>query len=210
MATFTVSQGVELLKSKRFSDFTISCDGHDFAVHKNIIYQKSEFFALCIDSKFKEAKESAINLQEVDPLVVACVVLWIYTGMYNLKIATEVCPTLSKPLDEIKDQDVFENLTLNVLVYELAERLLLPDLQLFISGQLMKHLDDNKLFSPTLMKLPSSSSLLSTPTRLVVMMSYAPQSQHTASTTIVISKIGATPKEWRLLVDTRSMAGRSE
>ena len=146
MATFTVSQGVDLLKSKRFSDFVIRCDGHDFAVHKSIIYQESQYFALCIDSPFKEAKESAINIQEANPLAVACVVLWIYTGASDLKMATEVWPTLSKPLDEIKGKEVFESLTLNVLVYELAQRLLLPDLQVFISEQLIKHLEDMRLF----------------------------------------------------------------
>ena len=94
MASFNTSQGVDLLKSKRFSDFNICCEGYSFAVHKNIIYQKSDFFAACIDGSFQEAKDSTLTIREADAIAVASLVLFIYTGKYEMATTAEVWAAL--------------------------------------------------------------------------------------------------------------------
>ena len=108
MASFNVSQGLDLLVTARYSDFEIRCDNHVFAVHRNILHQKSDFFARSIEGAFREATDSCVTIHEASPVAVACVVLWMYTSKYNLAMVGAVWPNLQNH-DSIKEAS-FESL----------------------------------------------------------------------------------------------------
>ena len=144
MASFNVSQGLDLLVTARYSDFEIGCDNHVFAVHRNILHQKSDFFARSIEGAFREATDSCVTIHEASPVAVACVVLWMYTFQYNLDMVGMVWSDLQGH-DDIKEPG-FEFLTLPVLIYELGERLLLPDLKIHVTEHLVNLFEQDELF----------------------------------------------------------------
>lgn len=53
MAGISHQNGLKLLKSENFSDFTITCPGKVFKVHKAIISAESSYLAVCCGEKFK-------------------------------------------------------------------------------------------------------------------------------------------------------------
>ena len=53
MAGISHQNGLKLLESENFSDFTITCPGKVFQVHKAIISAESSYFAVCCEEKFK-------------------------------------------------------------------------------------------------------------------------------------------------------------
>ena len=53
MAGLSREDGLGLLKSAKFSDYTITCPGKVFKVHKAIISAESQYFDVCCGGDFK-------------------------------------------------------------------------------------------------------------------------------------------------------------
>ena len=140
MASLNVQQGVALLKDKQFSDFTIKCAGHAFSVHNNIIYHKSDFFAACISGSFRESSEGTVTIRDAEPVSVALMLLWVYTSRVSPSTLVEVWPELD--IGELCDMNVLNHMKTYVLVYELGERLMLPDLKLYLANVIMALVKD--------------------------------------------------------------------
>ena len=97
MASLDRQNGIDLLKSEKYSDYTIHCESHSFKCHKNIISPKSQFIAKCIDGPFKEGNESALTLPETDPYILALLLTQLYTGEIDNKVARDIWPTIEGP-----------------------------------------------------------------------------------------------------------------
>jgi hypothetical protein len=91
-----------LLKSAKYSDLTLICNGHEFPVHRAIVCPHSPFFdAACkgefqvitrtfrtniqtkTDSSLQEAHTRRVELQDDDPDTVKCMVSYMYNYDYN-------------------------------------------------------------------------------------------------------------------------------
>jgi hypothetical protein len=58
----------------------IGVDHETFVVHKQLLCAKSEYFRGAFSRGFKEAKQNAMTLDEVDPRSFRTVINWVYTG----------------------------------------------------------------------------------------------------------------------------------
>lgn len=52
-----------LLASGSLSDFTITCAGKSYKVHRVLLMCHSEYFKTCFEGQFKEAREDTIDLK---------------------------------------------------------------------------------------------------------------------------------------------------
>ena len=118
----------KLLDSQKFTDFAIRCDGHDFSVHRVIIYYKSEYFRAVLDSDFREKVEGVLELKETTPAAVAAVVLYCYINNLvppkgNTRLAELITPRAASggPKKGAQVSNLLD-------VYLLSDRLLLKDL----------------------------------------------------------------------------------
>ena len=96
MANITAVEAREMLKTARFSNFKIICEGFEFKVHKNILYTASPFFASLIEGPFIEAQSNECTIRETSVLAVAFLILGIYAWEWTLDLAYEVWPDLSR------------------------------------------------------------------------------------------------------------------
>lgn len=131
--------GAELLKTSRFSDFTVRCEGKEFHVHKAQLYTQSGFFRSLLDSDFKESAENAVTLEETSPVAVGMLLLIMYVGQPGrhldeiYKMWPDIVPagTISneqtKSLATLTPIHDFFDLELKVMIdgYALADRLLM-------------------------------------------------------------------------------------
>ncbi|PYH79082.1 hypothetical protein BO82DRAFT_147020 [Aspergillus uvarum CBS 121591] len=72
-----------LLKSGRYSDLTISCEGRQFAVHRAIVCCQSSFFDAAVKPGFKEAASSHIDLLDDEFATIQRVVDFLYIRDYD-------------------------------------------------------------------------------------------------------------------------------
>ncbi|OCT51114.1 hypothetical protein CLCR_09153 [Cladophialophora carrionii] len=137
MAGVTPSAYLDLLKSGDYSDFTITCQGVDFKVHRAV-----------------ETASRRIDLSEDDPKTVSRVVLFMYTSDYDEReIPAFLLPSQVENLsttsqggaDESPDASsskpdgptVFETLKTNVLVYKCADMLGIENLKVLAAKRFM-------------------------------------------------------------------------
>ncbi|KAL4902206.1 hypothetical protein BDW74DRAFT_181056 [Aspergillus multicolor] len=73
----------ELLENGRFSDMTITCQGHSFKVHRAIVCSQSRFFLAAMEDDFKKSKTQAVELPEDDLVTVARMISFLYTADYK-------------------------------------------------------------------------------------------------------------------------------
>lgn len=142
MSWFTNPEGKALLKSGDHCDYTITCGGHEFKVHKIIIASKSKFFKVCTDGNFKVrplcysrtpisnlAKESngVLDLPEQEPRILARALMYMYTGDYKEETISDVWPALKRDShdEEVDHKAVMEDA---IKLYKFADALALPDL----------------------------------------------------------------------------------
>ncbi|KAK4697472.1 hypothetical protein P7C71_g625, partial [Lecanoromycetidae sp. Uapishka_2] len=72
-----------LFHSSKYSDLTIRCGEEVWRVHRNIVCQRSKFFAAACDGGFKEATTATVTLEEDDPSTVGRMLLYLYTHEYS-------------------------------------------------------------------------------------------------------------------------------
>ncbi|RJE20545.1 BTB POZ domain protein [Aspergillus sclerotialis] len=71
-----------LLTNGKYSDLTISCEGTDFKVHRAVICSQSTFFDAAVNSGFREAASSRIDLPEDDVDTITRVLTYCYLQHY--------------------------------------------------------------------------------------------------------------------------------
>ncbi|KPI36417.1 uncharacterized protein AB675_2889 [Cyphellophora attinorum] len=133
MSGLSRDQTVELLKTGKYSDFTIKCGNKSFAVHKAIIASRSDFFRVAIDSGFRETIENEITIGEAPPLAVAMVIVYLYIFKSSKqcdlgKLWGFFCQTFLREFTDGEHDETlgFED-TINL--YLLADRFMLPELR---------------------------------------------------------------------------------
>jgi hypothetical protein len=70
-------------EDEQFSDFTITCEGRVFKVHRCFIAPHSRFFEKACSGMFKETQERKIDLKEDDPNMVELMIKFFYTFDYD-------------------------------------------------------------------------------------------------------------------------------
>ncbi|KAK6332981.1 hypothetical protein TWF718_010807 [Orbilia javanica] len=73
----------DLLKSGKYSDFTIKCGSKEWKVHRAVICPQSEYFRIVCDSNFKEKFEAELDLSEESPFDVENILKFLYMGEYT-------------------------------------------------------------------------------------------------------------------------------
>ncbi|EXJ58152.1 hypothetical protein A1O7_05577 [Cladophialophora yegresii CBS 114405] len=128
---------LDLLKSGDYSDFSITCRGANFRVHRAV-----------------ETASRKIDLSEDDPETVSRVVLFMYTGDYNERqipafLLPDQVEYLSATTQAAADEKaaassstpdgptVFEVLKTNALVYKCADMLGVEDLKVLAAERFM-------------------------------------------------------------------------
>ncbi|OXU31355.1 hypothetical protein TSAR_002096 [Trichomalopsis sarcophagae] len=82
----------KLLKVPKFSDVTVVVGDKEFPAHKNILSARCRVFAAMFDHDMKENKENVVKFDKEDPVIMAEVLHFIYTGnVRNVgKLATDL------------------------------------------------------------------------------------------------------------------------
>ena len=71
------------LGSSKFTDYAIKCGQYTFKVHRVIISSRSNYFEkACSSVGFKESAENCITFPEDEPILIARMLLYIYTSDY--------------------------------------------------------------------------------------------------------------------------------
>lgn len=91
---YTIDTAVDMLKTGRFGDFKIICEGFEFNVYENILYQASPCFAALIDGPFVEGREHQCIHQETSCMALAYLILGNYIDRYSVEYAYMVWPAL--------------------------------------------------------------------------------------------------------------------
>ena len=142
MASISAEQGISLLKDPKFSDMTVVCGEHIFRVHKAIICSAFPFFAKCLESAFKESHTSTVTIGETEPFTLGLALIYIYTKGYDIGDARNVWVNV-KDATEAQSQR-FSTTINSLLVYELAGRLLMPEMQKYASEKFKSNLNGHK------------------------------------------------------------------
>ncbi|KAK3684701.1 hypothetical protein LTR37_020031 [Vermiconidia calcicola] len=119
----------ELLATGLFSDLTLSCEGKQFKVHKNILYTSSPVFRRLLSGGFKEAKEDCgmIELEDDNAEALQTLLHYFYNFVYD---------------DSFLGHG--SSLSLPVKVYAIADKYEVPQLQTMAAGKLKKVCDPHK------------------------------------------------------------------
>ncbi|KIW91756.1 uncharacterized protein Z519_07724 [Cladophialophora bantiana CBS 173.52] len=162
MAGVTPSAYLDLLRSEKYSDFTIACNGVEFKVHRAVVCPASPFLDSACNSGFQEATSRRIEFREDDPGIVARVVLFLYTSDYD---ANQI-PTFNKhshggvfpaqrdrsasscaesavssenlaAAEKRKQEEVVEALKINALVYKCADMLGIENLKVLAADRFL-------------------------------------------------------------------------
>ncbi|KAL2062698.1 hypothetical protein VTL71DRAFT_5770 [Oculimacula yallundae] len=79
-----ISSITGLLKSEKYSDLQILCEGKVFNVHRAIVCTRSKVLAAMMDTGFEESVSRQIKLVEDDSEVISEVIRYIYTNRYGV------------------------------------------------------------------------------------------------------------------------------
>jgi len=119
-----------LFENEKFSDVTLSVNGHEFQAHKAILAARSPVFTAMFDHDMEERKHNRVEISDVDHEVLREMLHFIYTGKAtNLeKMADDLLAAADKyALDRLKVM-CEEALCTNLLVDNAADILILADL----------------------------------------------------------------------------------
>jgi hypothetical protein len=145
-AQYSLDEACDALQRPKFADFTIRCDGHDFPVHRSIIYDKSEYFQRVLESEFKEKAEGVLELKETTVRAVAFTLLCCYSrdasGLFSSPTAMLARAFPQRLPWNVDDPYGYEELMndQNVLleVYVLADRLMIVPMKVPAAAAIMQ------------------------------------------------------------------------
>ncbi|KPI42948.1 uncharacterized protein AB675_2195 [Cyphellophora attinorum] len=142
-ADYPRDEACQALREARFADFTITCDGKIFKVHRPTIYYKSNYFKALLDNDFKEKADATVDLKETTPVAVAIVLLYCYA-----REVTELCKCPYKWLSKTWPQyfsdseGPFAEMDALLDAYVLADRLLMKTAKVVIACELLRKLTE--------------------------------------------------------------------
>lgn len=82
-------------KKRRFTDFTLICQGHELPCHRSILAEASEVFEAAISINMQEARERRMVVEDAEPAQVEAMLCYVYTGEVNVAEYTD-CLALLK------------------------------------------------------------------------------------------------------------------
>ncbi|KAJ5821251.1 uncharacterized protein N7525_010535 [Penicillium rubens] len=145
----------------KYSDLTIVCGDKEYAVHKCIVCPRSKFFAKACDSGFEESVTNRVVLEE-KPDLIERMIEYLYTLDYHLKVHPPETELSGHPdgenaedsLEELGDTDeeaatACNTLSLHILMYSFADRLLIHGLKALSKDKVEKELALVRLDSST-------------------------------------------------------------
>ncbi|CRL24977.1 BTB/POZ fold [Penicillium camemberti] len=145
-------QGVASLRSDpKYSDFTIVCEGEEYAVHKCIICPRSRFFAKACDSGFEESVTNRVVLHE-RPTLVKGMIDYLYTLDYKVELPIPETNLQQAEGEKARDNqemptDLPEDagascsiLSFHILMYSLADRMFINGLKALSKENVAKEL----------------------------------------------------------------------
>jgi hypothetical protein len=143
-ASYSVEDACKVIKPKKFTDFTLRCNGVDFPVHQLIIYHRSDYFRAVLDNDFIEKKERLLDLKETTPAAVAAAIIWCYTNQLITVSETNAFVTQLAPASmnasaatSANEHVVQAEICFFCDVYVLANRLLIQSLVIDSARALM-------------------------------------------------------------------------
>jgi hypothetical protein len=140
MASLKPGQGLELLKSGLYTDLTLVCNEYQFRIHKAVVCPQSEFFSICVKVSFKEGQESRIELQEAHPRIVAFALLFMYTGDIQATDYVQIWKGEALQAWDYTGPSTTYPLRAMVDIFQIGDRLMLPELQDCVCKQFKDHL----------------------------------------------------------------------
>ena len=81
-----------LYSSEDYTDLTITCQGHEWKVHKFYLCANSEYFQKLCGGFFKEANDNRIHFDDDDPHVMKKFIHYLYNFDYEASGQTELAP----------------------------------------------------------------------------------------------------------------------
>ncbi|KAL7929631.1 BTB/POZ protein [Trichoderma chlorosporum] len=72
-----------MMRSGKFSDLTLICQGKEFKIHKVVACPQSPVFSAAVSGEFKESKTGVIEIELFDSETVRRMVEFLYTGNYD-------------------------------------------------------------------------------------------------------------------------------
>ena len=76
----------QLFESSQFADVTLTCHSREFQCHKAILTARSPVLAAMFEHEMKERQLNLVQIEDMDPEVMAEMLRFIYTGKYILLI----------------------------------------------------------------------------------------------------------------------------
>ncbi|KAI0474418.1 hypothetical protein F4859DRAFT_514948 [Xylaria cf. heliscus] len=92
-----------LLRSGKYSDFTLVCEGKEFRVHKCIVCAESPVIAAALKNGFKEAETDTMTVN-FGLTALNCMLLYMYTGDYKEEPVEAAQPIQFASTNEIGQQ----------------------------------------------------------------------------------------------------------
>ncbi|KAI6886800.1 hypothetical protein KC318_g15442 [Hortaea werneckii] len=120
-----------------YADMTITCGSRIWRVHK-VVVCRVPFFAKAVAGKFKEARDSCIDLVDDDPSAVEHMLRWLYNDSYDD--------------EDFKQRDICE-LQFLARCYKFADKYLLAEVRTWAGHQLRAILIDCKWDAKDLLAL---------------------------------------------------------
>ncbi|KAI6856838.1 hypothetical protein KC343_g4886 [Hortaea werneckii] len=126
-----------------YADMTITCSGRTWQVHKVVVCSQVPFFAKAVTGKFKEARNSCIDLVGDDPSTVDVMLRWLYYGTLHFQECwpSDMCGT-----------------RFLARCYKIADKYLLADLRTSASQKLRSTLMDSNWSEEDVLALVASLS----------------------------------------------------
>ncbi len=122
-----LEEKLQPLKTGLQSDYTIVCQGVEFAVHRNTICPKSPFFAKACNGDWREAHNNRLDMSEEDPDTVRKVIYFLY--------ANEYCPDLGT--DWATDDKLPASFENDLRVYKCADLLMIDPLKHIVGKRMV-------------------------------------------------------------------------
>lgn len=111
------------LNDDRFSDFTITCAGKDFKVHRCFICAHSKWFERCCSGMFQEPGSRSVELKDDLLAAVERMIHFFYAFDYNDDMPA------AEPMPGPKDAEPATKLQMDAHMYAIAEKYEIPALK---------------------------------------------------------------------------------